>query len=145
MLDALNAFSAINREAFFHNTKILCPSISTYINNCYSSATDLYIQGAWSKKVRWGNNTRWPHSNGNICIQKNTPLFAWLSKKSNEYKSISASKQVPFADDLNGVGTEESIKKRWSLLKEEGKNIFYNVNASKTYLIPKEQFKDKTK
>ena len=36
MVDASNAFNAINREAFLHNTKILCPAISTYVNNCYS-------------------------------------------------------------------------------------------------------------
>ena len=45
MLEVSNAFNAINQEALFHNTKILCPSISTHINNCYSSLTDLYIQG----------------------------------------------------------------------------------------------------
>ena len=44
MVDASNAFNTINQEAFFHNTKILYPSISAYVNNCYSSPTDLYIQ-----------------------------------------------------------------------------------------------------
>ena len=39
-----------------------------------------------------------------------TPLLAWLSKKSNEGNSASASKQVAFADDLNGIGTVESLK-----------------------------------
>ena len=34
MVDASNAFNARNREAFLHNTKTLCPSISTYVNNC---------------------------------------------------------------------------------------------------------------
>ena len=50
MVDASNAFNAINRERFLHNTKILCPSISTYITNCYSSPTDLYNQGGRSIK-----------------------------------------------------------------------------------------------
>ena len=45
MVDASNVFNAINREAFLHNKKILCPSVSTYVNNYYSSPTDLYIQG----------------------------------------------------------------------------------------------------
>ena len=43
MVDASNVFNAINREAFLHNTKLLCPSISTYVNKCYSSPPDLYI------------------------------------------------------------------------------------------------------
>ena len=36
MVDASNSFNAINWEAFLHNTKTLCPSIPTYINNCYT-------------------------------------------------------------------------------------------------------------
>ena len=58
-----------------------------------------------------------------------TPLLAWLSKKSSEGNSASASKQVAFADDLNGIGTVESLKKWRSLLEKEGKKIGYNVNA----------------
>ena len=48
MVGASNAFNAVNRETFLHNTKTLCSSISTYVKNCYSSPTDLYIQGGRS-------------------------------------------------------------------------------------------------
>ena len=68
-----------------------------------------------------------------------TPLLAWLSKKSNEGNSASSSKQVAFADDLNGIGPVES------LLEKEGKKFGYNVNAKKSYLIVKQQYKDKAK
>ena len=44
-------------------------------------------------------------------------------KKSNEGNSASASKDVAFADDLNGIGTVESPKKWWSLLEEKGKKL----------------------
>ena len=39
----------------------------------------------------------------------------------------------------------ESLKKWWSLLEKEGKKFGYNVNAKKSYLIVKEQYKDKAK
>ena len=39
----------------------------------------------------------------------------------------------------------ESLKKWWSLLEEEEKKIGYNLNAKKSYLIVKEQYKDKAK
>ena len=55
MVCASNAF---NEEAFLHNTKTLSPSISTYINNCYSSQTGLYIQRWATHKIRRGSNTR---------------------------------------------------------------------------------------
>ena len=54
MVDASNAFNTKNQVAFFHNTKIPCPSISTYISNCSSSPTDLYIQGERSIKSEDG-------------------------------------------------------------------------------------------
>ena len=40
-----------------------------------------------------------------------TLLLVWLSRKSNEGESTSASKLVAFADDLNVIGTVESLKK----------------------------------
>ena len=144
MVDASNAFNAINREAFLHNTKILCPSISTYVNNCNSSPKDLYIQGGRSTKSEEGT-TQGDSTAMAIYALGITPLLAWLSKKSNEGNSASASKQVAFADDLIGIGTVESLKKWWSLLEEEGKKIGYNVNAKKSYLIVKEQYKGKAK
>ena len=49
-----NAFNAINRKAYLHNTKTICRSMSTYVNNCYSSPTDLYIQGGRSIKSEEG-------------------------------------------------------------------------------------------
>ena len=74
-----------------------------------------------------------------------TPLLAWLNKKSNKGNSTSATKHVAFADNLNGIGTVESLKRWWSLLEEEGKKFGYYVNAKKSYLIVKEQYKDKAK
>ena len=144
MVDASNAFNAINREAFLHNTKILCPSISTYVNNCYSSPTDLYIQGGRSIKSEEGTTQGDPTAMA-IYALGITPLLVWLSKKSNEGNSAFASKDVAFADDLNGIGAVESLKRWWSLLEEEGKKFGYCVNAKKSYLIVKEQYKDKAK
>ena len=45
MVDASNAFNSINREAILHNTKILCPVLAMFINNCYSIPSDLFVQG----------------------------------------------------------------------------------------------------
>ena len=118
MVHASNTFNTINREAFLHNTKMLCPSISTYITNCYSSPTDLYIQGGRSIKSEEGTTQGDPTAMA-IYALGITPLVSWLSKKSNEGKSASASKQLASADDLNGIGTVESLKQWWSLLENK--------------------------
>ena len=110
MVDASNAFNAINPEAFLHNKKILCPSLSTYVKNCHSSPTDLYIQGERSIKSKEGT-TQGDLTAMAIYALAKTPVLAWPSKKSNEGNSASASKYVAFVDDLNGIGTVESPKK----------------------------------
>ena len=59
--------------------------------------------------------------------------------------TVHLSKHVAFAEDLNGIGTVESLKKWWSLLEGAGKRFGYYVNAKKPYLIVKVQYKDKAK
>ena len=83
MVDASNAFNAINRETFLHNTKILCPSVSMYINNCYSSPTDFYIQGCRSVKSEEETTQRDPKGIA-ISALGITSLLTLLSKISNE-------------------------------------------------------------
>ena len=79
MVDASNTFNSINREAFLHNTKIICPSLSTYINNCYSTPSKLYIQGGKSLKSEEGTTQGDPTAMA-IYALGITPLIAWLSK-----------------------------------------------------------------
>ena len=78
--DASNAFNAINWETCLHNTKILCPSISTYVNNCYSSPTDIYIQGGRSIKSE-ERTTQGDPTIMTIYALGITLLLVWLSKK----------------------------------------------------------------
>ena len=40
-----NDFNSINREAFLHNTEVLCPALATFINKCYSIPSDLFLEG----------------------------------------------------------------------------------------------------
>ena len=109
MVDASNAFNSINRESFLHNTKIICPSLSTYINNCYSTPSKLYIQGGNSLKSEEGTTQGDPTAMA-IYALGITPLIAWLSKKFKENTNSPPTNQVAFADDLNGIGTLESLK-----------------------------------
>ena len=44
MVDASKAFNSINREKhFFTIQKVLCPALATFINNCYSTPSDLFV------------------------------------------------------------------------------------------------------
>ena len=43
LIDASNAFNSLNRAAALHNTRILCPSISTYAINTYREPARLFV------------------------------------------------------------------------------------------------------
>ena len=45
LIDAENAFNAINRKAILHNTSVVCPIISTSISNRYNMTASLFIIG----------------------------------------------------------------------------------------------------
>ena len=71
MVDATNAFNAISREAFLHNTKYFFINISIYQELLLVNNRSLYSRWA-TNKIRRGNNTRLPHSNVNIRTWHNT-------------------------------------------------------------------------
>ena len=45
LVDASNAFNALNRAAALHNTKVLCPLVATYAINTYREPSRLFIVG----------------------------------------------------------------------------------------------------
>ena len=45
LIDAENAFNAINRKSILHNISVICPIISAYINNSYNTPGRLFIIG----------------------------------------------------------------------------------------------------
>ena len=80
MVDASNALNAINRETFLYSTKILSLSISTYINNCYSSPKDIFIKDPCSIKSEKEKTQGDPTAMA-IYTPRITPLLAWLRPK----------------------------------------------------------------
>ena len=45
LIDATNAFNTVNRNVLLHNVKVICPAISTYVSNCYSLPSRLFVIG----------------------------------------------------------------------------------------------------
>ena len=45
LVDAANAFNSVNRKIFLHNINVVCPSISIYVQNCYTLQSRLFIIG----------------------------------------------------------------------------------------------------
>ena len=45
LVDAENAFNAVNRKTFLHNINLICSLISTFAHNFYSKTLHLIIIG----------------------------------------------------------------------------------------------------
>ena len=52
IIDGVNAHSSVNRKVFLHNIRIICPSLSHYVYDCYSSPARSFIIGSTEIKCR---------------------------------------------------------------------------------------------
>lgn len=64
LVDADNAFNSINREALLHNIEYLCPSISTFVYNCYVVPARLFVIGGRELKSQEGTTQGDPTAMG---------------------------------------------------------------------------------
>ena len=46
LIDASNAFNALNRKAALNNIKYTCPEFSGYVNNLYRGDAELFVAGS---------------------------------------------------------------------------------------------------
>ena len=68
-----------------------------------------------------------------------TPLIDLLQK------SCPAVPQVWFADDATGAATCTGLREWWNKLTEYGPSFGYHPNASKTYLVVKQEYEESAK
>ena len=136
LVDASNAFNALNRSTALENIKQICPPIYQFLQNCYQSPTKLHIpqsektpfilsqegttQGAPAAMAMYALGTR--------------PLMDSLSSTLDE-----ATNQVFFADDASAAGHIETIFSWWKKICEIGPKFGYFPNASKCVLIVKNE------
>ena len=52
LVDARNAFNALNRQTALHNIMRICPSLATILINSYRCPTELFVDGntIWSRE-----------------------------------------------------------------------------------------------
>ena len=107
LVDAENAFNSINRNVMIHNISVVCPTISTYVSNCYQSAARLFVIGRKEILTKEGTTQGDPTPMGTHALGV-TLLLHFL----HEFILISEcrSKEVAFADDLAVAGKIEKIK-----------------------------------
>ncbi|XP_066911589.1 uncharacterized protein [Clytia hemisphaerica] len=133
LVDASNAFNTLNRNAFLHNIKRLCPALSTYVSNCYQRKSRLFVMGGSELSSCEGTTQGDPMAMPTYAIGL-MPLLDLLKED-----LISAEvKEAAFADDLAGGGKLINLLKWWNEINRIGPSLGYFPKASKSWLIVKE-------
>eukprot|EP00731_Ephydatia_muelleri_P001462 Em0001g1462a len=128
LVDAINAFNLLNRQAALHNIRYLCPSIATVIINTYREPTDLFVDG------------------NSILSQEGTtqgdplamPMYA-LAILPLIRRIADNVQQAWYADDATATGSLKNLRTWWDKLVTVGPSYGYFVNAVKTWLITKKK------
>ncbi|KAL5486419.1 hypothetical protein EMCRGX_G018891 [Ephydatia muelleri] len=128
LVDAMNAFNQLYRQAALHNIRYLCPSIATVIINTYREPTDLFVDGnsiLSQEGTTQGNPLAMPmHA---LAI---LPLIRRIADNVQE---------AWYADDGTATGSLKNLRTWWDKLVTVGPSYGYFVNAVKTWLITKEE------
>ena len=134
LIDASNAFNSINRKAFFHNVKVICPSIATFTNNCYSSPARLFVVRGTEIQSAEGTTQGDPIAGLAYAIAI-IPLI--LRTVADLQENASDTKAAGYADDLFGGEKLHSLKEMWNSIEKRGPDYGYYQQADKTWVIVK--------
>ena len=125
LVDASNAFNAMNREAALHNTQYTCPELSTFVHNIYGCQAELFIPNSDETIISEEGTTQGGPESMAFYATSMVPL-------STMPKDI---KGLFYADD--GSGKLVNLKEWWSNLKVNGPPLGYFPNPPKSWLITK--------
>ena len=129
LVDASNAFNALNRATALHNIIVLFPSIATYAINTFREPSRLFIVGGQELRSSEGTTQGDPLSMSLYAISLQ-PLMTRLQVKS-------AASQCWYADDATGCGFLEDVKTWWDKLMVSEPPPGYFSNRPKCWLIVK--------
>ena len=131
LVDASNAFNALNRKVLLHNIKYLCPAMSTYVTNCYRKASRLFVVGGLEISSCEGTTQGDPLAMPVYAIGV-TPLLDYIKPRNG-----ASTRHAAFADDFAGAGDLRAVREWWDLVVEHGPKLGYYPNAEKSWLIIK--------
>ena len=127
LVDARNAFNAMNRQAALHNIQYSCPELSTFVRNIYGCQAELFL----------------PNSDETILSQEGTTQggpesMAFYAASMIPLSAKSAGvKKLFYADDGSGGAKLDNLKIWWDSLKRDGPPLGYFPYPLKSWLITK--------
>ena len=133
MVDASNAFNALNREAALHNVARLCPALAGVIKNTYSHPIRLFVSGGGEVASAEGTCQGDPLAMALYAVSI-SPLVQRLQD------ACPSIRQSWYADDDAAAGSLSSLKSYWDELQEIGPGYGYYPSPRKTVLLVKPEF-----
>lgn len=127
LVDASNAFNALNRSTAMRNVLSICPVFAPSIINCYREPTDLYIDDETLDSSE-GTTQGDPLSMAFYALAT-IPLIKKLP--------VSVS-QVWYADNATAVGLINSLREWWESLNSLDPGFGYYPNSRKTWLLTRD-------
>jgi len=107
LIDAANAFNAINRKKFIHKIGIICPEISTYVINCYTKPSRLFVIGGVELRSEKGTTQGDPIAMAVYAIAA-MPLLLMVLEITDNLLGI-RTKSEAYADDFSAAGSIRNL------------------------------------
>ena len=134
LVDASNAFNALNRKVALHNVQYIAPSFATILINTYRMPSRLFVAGG-KEIVSQEGTTQGDNLAMSFFTLATVPL-------QNDLRVVQPNvKQVWLADDATGAGKLAHLKQWWNAIISHGSKLGYFVNESKSWLILKDESK----
>ena len=135
LVDASNAFNTLNREAMMHNIGILCPTLTTFVQNTYRLPAHLILSDRSTITLEEETTQGDPTS-----MAMYTLVIIALQEKISLLNT--GAKHVAYADDLIGGGNIKALRKWWDNITQHAPPLGYRPNAAKSSLIVKNEHKE---
>eukprot|EP00794_Sanderia_malayensis_P000686 gene686-biopygen1111 len=135
LVDACNAFNAVNRKVFLHNIRVICPPLVLFLTNCYSMPSRLFVIGSVQIKSS-ASTTQGDLVSMAIYAIAITPIILMLLEISLPTKSAA------YADDVTAAVSLINRKNRWENLIELDPKFGNFPEATKSWLIVKDDTMD---
>ena len=141
LVDAENAFNALNREAALNNINVICPELATYLLNTYREPAQLFISGSDEVILSEAGTTQGdPPAMGFYACGTMPIVLSGGTIVDNE-----CVKQIWYADDSAAGGELNAIRSWWDNLCQTGPLFGYYPKPSKTWVICKPEYEEKAK
>ena len=108
LLDAANAFNSVNCQVSQHNICIIWPPMATYVRNCYTLPSRLFIIGGTEIRSSEGTTQGDPTATSIYAIAI-IPLVLMIVKIMSTSPD-NTSKIVAYADDFTAEGTVKDLR-----------------------------------